>query len=211
MRKNNSDPDRPIIFLDPRPPFEDNDEKAENSDNTVIKEILDWAKHIAVAVAIGLLLVFFVVQRNEVVGSSMVPNLNEDDQLLVQKISRLFSGGIGYEDIITINADGLYNRPLSEKNIIKRVIGIPGDKIDIENGEVYRNDIKLDEKYLDSVTTDERNEKYSHIVLDDDEFYVLGDNRPVSLDSRTFGPITRDRIIGEVLFRILPLDSFGKP
>lgn len=211
MRKNNSDPDRPIIFLDPRPPFEDNDEKAESSDNTVIKEILDWAKHIAVAVAIGLLLVFFVVQRNEVVGSSMVPNLNEDDQLLVQKISRLFSGGIGYEDIITINADGLYNRPLSEKNIIKRVIGIPGDKIDIEDGEVYRNGIKLDERYLDPVTTDERNEKYSHVVLDDDEFYVLGDNRPVSLDSRTFGPITRDRIIGEVLFRILPLDSFGKP
>ena len=197
--------------MDPRSPFEDHEDTVERSENTMIKEVLDWAKHIVIAIAIGLLLVFFVVQRNEVVGSSMVPNLNEDDQLLVQKISRLFSGGIAYGDIITINADGLYNKPLSEKNIIKRVIGIPGDKIDIEDGEVYRNGIKLGEEYLDNVTTDERDEKYSHVLLGDDEFYVLGDNRPVSLDSRTFGPIAKDRIIGEVLFRLLPLDSFGKP
>ncbi len=211
MKKNNPDIDEPIIFLDT--PDEDDipGGEPESSGKAVLKEVLDWAKHIIIAVAIGLFMVFFVVQRNEVVGSSMVPTLHSDDQLMVQKVSRLFAHGITYGDIITINANDLYEPHIQDKNIIKRVIGLPGDSIDISNGFVYRNGEKLDEEYLDNVVTDERNEAHSHVLLSDDEYYVLGDNRPVSLDSRTFGPIRKDRIIGEVLFRFLPLDSFGKP
>lgn len=179
--------------------------------NEAIKEILDWVKHIVIAVAAGLLIVFFVVQRNEVVGSSMEPNLHNYDQLLVQKVSRHFSNGINHGDIVTIDADGL-DEQVQDKNLIKRVIGIPGDSIDIEDGSVYRNGVKLDEGYIPGLSTAERKwDKYLHVELGEDEYYVLGDNRSKSIDSRIFGPIEKSRIIGEVLIRFYPLDTFGKP
>ena len=176
----------------------------------VKQEITDWIKHILIAVVVGLLLVVFVVQRNEVVGSSMEPNLMSQDQLLVQKISKLFSSGINYGDIITIDAKGLpYHN--GDNNIIKRVIGLPGDFIEIKDGYVYRNGERVEEIYLNNVDTSERKTEYSKVLLGEDEFYILGDNRPVSLDSRTFGPVERKRIVGEVLIRFYPLDHFGKP
>jgi len=177
---------------------------------SVKQEIADWIKHILIAVIIGLLLVVFVVQRNEVVGSSMEPNLMNKDQLLVQKITRLFDSGIKYGDIITIDAKGLpYHN--GDNNIIKRVIGLPGDFIEIKDGYVYRNGKRVEEDYLDNVDTSERKTEYSSLLLGEDEFYLLGDNRPVSLDSRTFGPVERSRIVGEVLIRFYPLENFGKP
>lgn len=182
----------------------------ESKRDEILKEIIDWIKHIVIAAAIGLLLVFFVVQRNEVIGSSMEPNLYENDQLLVQKVSKLFKNGIEYGDIITVNALNLDGH-IGDKNIIKRVIGVPGDTIEIKEGKVYRNGAMLEEVYLKEDTTSERTQEYSKVTLGDDEFYVLGDHRSVSLDSRTFGPITKDRIIGEVLIRFFPLDEFGKP
>ena len=208
MKKNQHDADEPIIFLDM--PDDNIPEEEPPKSNAMLREILDWAKHIAIAAAVGLFLVFFVVQRNEVVGSSMIPNLHEDDQLLVQKVSKLFSNGIDYGDIITINAENLYGH-IGDKNIIKRVIGLPGDTIKVVDGYIYRNEVKLEEYYLDDIETAERNAEYSNVVLGETQYYVLGDNRSVSLDSRTFGPITKDRIIGEVLFRFFPFDSFGKP
>lgn len=182
----------------------------EVKNNDVLKEVIDWIKHLVIAAAIGLLVVFFVVQRNEVIGSSMEPNLYENDQLLVQKISKLYTGGITYGDIVTLNAEELYGH-MGEKNIIKRVIGLPGDHIEIIENEVYRNGEKLAEEYLEGMKTLERNPAYSDVTLGDNEFYVLGDNRDVSLDSRTFGPIDNSRIIGEVLIRFYPFDVFGKP
>lgn len=174
------------------------------------QEITDWIKHILIAVIVGLLLVVFVVQRNEVVGSSMEPTLMNSDQLLVQKISKLLNSGIGHGDIITIDAKGLpYHN--GDNNIIKRVIGLPGDTIEIKDGYVYRNGMRLEEKYLDNVDTSERKPEYSKVTLRGDEYYLLGDNRPVSLDSRTFGPVDKSRIVGEVLIRFYPLDHFGKP
>ncbi len=186
------------------------EDSRENRRDEVYKEILDWVKHIVIAAAVGLLLVFFVVQRNEVIGSSMEPNLYENDQLLVEKISKLFKGGITYGDIITINAQGLDGH-IGDKNIIKRVIGLPGDTIEIRDGKVWRNGVMLEEKYLTETDTSPRNELYSDLTLKDNEYYVLGDHRSVSLDSRTFGPVTKDRIIGEVLIRFYPFSEFGVP
>lgn len=181
-----------------------------NKNNPLVDEILDWAKHILIAVIIGVFLVVFVVQRNEVIGSSMEPNLYENDQLLVQKITKLYDSGIKYGDIITINAAGLPGH-YGDNNIIKRVIGLPGDLVEIKDGQIYRNNEKLKEEYLTGVKTDTRNPDYSVVYLDENQFYLLGDNRNVSLDSRTFGPVERDRIIGEVLIRFYPFNSFGRP
>lgn len=176
----------------------------------VMHEFFDWAKHILIAVCAGLLLVIFVIQRNVVIGSSMEPNLYENDQLFVEKISRLFPSGIAFGDIITIQAEGLQGHT-GDKNIIKRVIGVPGDKVDINDDGVYRNGEKIVEPYIDGAITKERNTAFSHVTLTENQYYVLGDNREVSLDSRIFGPIEKTRIVGEVLIRFYPLSKIGKP
>ncbi|MGI6326027.1 MAG: signal peptidase I [Saccharofermentanales bacterium] len=177
----------------------------------VLLELLDWLKYILIAFLIGLLMVVFVVQRNSVVGDSMKPALYSNDQLLVEKISKL-GGWIGYEDIVTIKTDELRGHE-GGPNIIKRVVGQPGDTIEIREGLVYRNGQPLDESnYLaPGIVTEIRKLDYAKITLADDEYYVLGDNREISLDSRTFGPVRLQHIIGRVLIRFYPFDRVGSP
>jgi signal peptidase I len=183
---------------------------AASSRNDTLYELLDWLKYILIAVLIGLLLVVFVVQRNSVIGQSMVPTLHENDQLLVEKVTKWF-GGIDYGDIITISTKNLKDHE-GEPNIIKRVVGKPGDQIEIREDGVYRNGAKLAETYLPQGTeTRIRNLAYVKVTLGPDQYYVLGDNREVSLDSRSFGPVGKSSIIGEVLIRFYPFKDFGKP
>jgi signal peptidase I len=111
-----------------------------------LTELLDWLKYILIAVLIGLLLVVFVVQRNSVIGNSMVPTLHHADQLLVEKVSKWFSG-ISYGDIVTISSRDLPQHD-DGPNIIKRIVGMPGDTIEIREEGVYRNEQRLDEPYL---------------------------------------------------------------
>lgn len=187
-------------------------DKAEQSPEKpdVLMELLDWLKYILAAVLIGLLLVVFVIQRNSVVGQSMLPTLHHDDQLLVEKVSKLFHG-IGYGDIVTINTRGLENHD-GGPNIIKRVIGMPGDTIEIKEDHVYRNGEEIVEPYLtEGVRTRPRNAAYSLVTLADDEYYVMGDNRDISLDSRSFGPVPAKNMIGKVLVRFYPLEDIGIP
>lgn len=174
-------------------------------------EVLDWLKYILIAVLIGLLLVVFVIQRNSVVGDSMLPTLHNNDQLLVEKISKLV-GAINHNDIITIKTDRLRGHE-GGPNIIKRVIGLPGDTIEIREDGVYRNGEILDESaYLQPGTeTEIRSLAHAKVTLNDDEYYVLGDNRQISLDSRYFGPVPLELVIGRTLFRFFPFDQIGVP
>jgi len=176
----------------------------------VLLEILDWLRYILSAILIGLLLVVFVIQRNAVIGDSMDPTLHPNDQVLVEKVSKLWHG-ITYGDIVTIRTRDL---PQHEDgpNIIKRVIGLPGDTIELLDGEVYRNGELLEETYLpDNTLTEVRNPDYAKLTLGPDEYFVMGDNRAVSLDSRSIGPIPSDHMIGEVLLRFYPWQDFGQP
>ncbi|MDD2534782.1 MAG: signal peptidase I [Eubacteriales bacterium] len=182
--------------------------KSESTD--LLLEILDWLKYILAAILVGLLLVIFVVQRNAVIGDSMTPTLNENDQVIVEKISK-FWGGIQYGDVVTIRTRDL---PQHEDgpNIIKRVIGMPGDTIELKNGGVYRNGEYLLEAYLPSdLLTESRSSEFAQVTLGLDEYYVMGDNRTVSLDSRSIGPIPIDHMIGEVLIRFYPWNELGVP
>jgi len=176
----------------------------------VLLEILDWLRYILSAILIGLLLVVFVIQRNAVIGDSMDPTLHPNDQVLVEKVSKLWHG-ITYGDIVTIRTRDL---PQHEDgpNIIKRVIGLPGDTIEIKDGAVYRNGEFLQESYLpDQTVTEVRNPDYASVALGPDEYFVMGDNRAVSLDSRSIGPIPANHMIGEVLLRFYPWQDFGQP
>jgi signal peptidase I len=175
-----------------------------------LMELLDWLKYILFAVLLGLLIVTFVVQRNSVVGHSMDNTLNDQDQLIVEKVSKWFNG-IHRGDIITITTKGLPYHD-GDINIVKRVIGIPGDTIEIKNKAVYRNGEKISEPYLRTdIATEQLNVSYNRVTLDQDQYYVLGDNRGNSTDSRVFGPVDKNLIIGEVLLRVIPLSKFGVP
>lgn len=175
-----------------------------------LMEVLDWVKYILFAILLGLLIVTFVVQRNSVIGHSMDDTLNDQDQLIVEKISKWFNG-IQHGDIITITTKGLPYHD-GDINIVKRVIGIPGDTIEIRNKVVYVNEQKIEEPYLrTNTTTEQLNAQYNKVTLLKDQFFVLGDNRGNSTDSRVFGPVDKSLIIGEVLLRVTPLSKFGIP
>ena len=146
----------------------------------------------------------FAVQTVHVEGLSMFATLDDNDYLIANKIDyKLHAPQRG--DIIIL-------RPptLSTTDYIKRVIGLPGERLLIRDGIVYINGHKLDEPYLPeawTINTDWGGPNGE--VLPPDDYFVMGDNRNRSQDSRTFGPIGRDRIDGRAWFRIWPLNRFG--
>jgi signal peptidase I len=146
----------------------------------------------------------FAVQAVHVEGLSMFATLDDNDYLIANKIDyRLHAPQRG--DIIIL-------RPPTDnsKDFIKRIIALPGERILISNGYVYINGHKLDEPYLPEAWTTFNN-LYGPdgMVVPPNDYYVMGDNRNRSQDSRTFGVISRDRIDGRAWFRIWPLPRFG--
>jgi signal peptidase I len=148
----------------------------------------------------------FAVQAVHVEGLSMYATLDDNDYLIANKIDyRLHPPQRG--DIIIL-------RPPTDnsKDFIKRVIALPGEKLLIRDGIVYINGRKLDEPYLPEAWTTLNNwptNGSDGMVMPANEYFVMGDNRNRSQDSRIFGPISRDRIDGKAWFRIWPLSSFG--
>ena len=171
-------------------------------------QFLDWVKTFLLIILIGLFITLFVVQRNTISGPSMEPTLHDKDQIIVEKISKHFS--INRGDIVTIDEKDV---GYPDNLLIKRIIGLPGEKIELKDGKVFINDQVLQEDYLaqDVKTQPDpvRNEKV--VTLGENEYYVLGDNRLVSKDSRRIGPIHKNQIIGKLLIRFYPFDSIGKP
>lgn len=176
-----------------------------------LREVLEWVRFTIVVVLVGLLLTNYVIQRNTVQGDSMFPTLLDGDELLVEKVSRYF-GAIHRGDIITVNTKGV--DAISPNNVIKRVVGLPGEEVEIKDGKVYINGKQLDEPYLKAnviTNGDIRHPENLRLKLGENEYYCLGDNRPNSKDSRVFGPIPRQNILGHSVVRIYPFDRFGTP
>lgn len=189
-----------------------------NGTNEVLKEILSWVRTIAIGVLIGVFLVVFVIQKDNVYGDSMNPTLESGDMVYTQKICTYFHA---YErgDVVILDGVGMegYDR---EEYLIKRIIGLPGETVRIADGNVYIKEVGsdefmlLNEPYLvDGVQTLMMNigiEKgYDEITLGENEYFCLGDNRPVSKDSRVLGPFTEDRIKGIAVICVYPFDHFG--
>jgi signal peptidase I len=166
---------------------------------------------IVIGVVLAVLLTQFVIQRNTVIGSSMIPTLEDQDEVFVEKISRLFENGLKRGNIVTADTDEKTSNG-NEMIIIKRVIGLPGERVTIKNGNVYINDALLDEPYLaEGVRTAPHLEKYADVTLQKDQYYLLGDNRTNSRDSRDIGPVSRDEIAGKLILRFYPFSKFGVP
>lgn len=166
-----------------------------------IKEFFkDTFKYIIVIIAV-LVIAIYIVGLQQVVGPSMNPNYLDGDIIVVDKISYKFSK-IKRGDIISLNY-------IDSKNLIKRVIGIPGDYIEFKNNELYINDTCMKETYLTNVTNKNFSLKdLGYDKIPDDMYFVVGDNRENSLDSRDLkvGLIKKEQIIGKVRFRIWPLN-----
>jgi len=160
-----------------------------------LKEILQTA---FISFGIFLFVYIFLVQPHRVQGVSMHPSFENGELLLTEKVSyRLSAPNRG--DIIVFEA------PIERKaDFIKRIIGIPGDTITIRDGSVYINSMKLDENYIMGNT-----EGNKTLVLGESEYFVLGDNRAASSDSRVFGPIKKNTIRGKVWVVYWPLVKSG--
>ena len=148
----------------------------------------------------------FIMQPNQVSGASMDPSFATGDYIFTSKITyklRSFHRG----DIIVFKAP---SNP--DIDYIKRVIGLPGDTVMVKDGEVYVNGVQLNEEYI-SAKTNVWDGGYSKngvaITVPSDMLFVMGDNRPRSSDSREFGPITIDSVVGQVFYRYFPPSKMG--
>ena len=170
----------------------------------IVKELFGWIVFIVVVVAASYLIVTFVGQRTEVSGSSMETTLSSGDQLIVDKISYLFRDPKRYDIVV------FPYRYEENTYYIKRIIGLPGETVQIVDGMVYINGSPLNEHYGNEVIEDPGSAA-EPITLGDDEYFVLGDNRNNSQDSRAsnVGLIHRDELLGRAWVRIWPLDQFG--
>ena len=171
---------------------------------SILKELLVWLLVIAVGVVASYLVVTFVGQRTQVSGESMETTLSDGDHLIVDKISYRFNDPQRYDIIV-------FPYRL-EKNTyyIKRIIGLPGETVQIVNGYVYINGVQLDEHYGNEVM-EEAGLAAEPITLGADQYFVLGDNRNNSQDSRAanVGVIHRDEVLGRAWVRIWPISDFG--
>jgi signal peptidase I len=152
--------------------------------------------------AISCFIIIFLYQPVKVEGTSMMPSLGDQERIFVNKfVYRLEP--IERGDIVVFR----YPRDPS-KSFIKRVIGVGGDRVRIDGGQVYVNDKPLDEDYVVPAYADGRS--YREIVVPSDSYFVLGDHRNMSNDSRDFGPVDASFIYGKAVFGYWPMDKVGR-
>lgn len=168
------------------------------------KELLSWVMYIGFVVVLTWFILTFVGQRTVVDGRSMNATLNDKDNLIVEKLSYRFSDPERFDIIVFPPYD-------TKEYYIKRIIGLPGETVQIdEEGNIYINGELLEEDYgLETIKNPGR--AIEPVTLGEDEYFVLGDNRNNSVDSRDsrVGNIKRDAIIGRAWVRIWPLSDIG--
>lgn len=170
-----------------------------------MKELLGWIRDILIAVAIAaVILAFFkpiIIQQQ-----SMEPNFYSGDYIITSRQAYNLFGDPQHGDIIVFKS-GLYTDEGEAKNLIKRIIGLPGDTVEIIDGYVYRNGEKIQEDYIKEQGLSGEMEA---ITVPEGELFVLGDNRRVSQDSRSgeVGTISQDTIVGKVVVRVYPFSQF---
>ncbi len=171
----------------------------------ILKEIMSTVLYVAGVVFLMFLFITFVMQRTDVSGSSMYPTLHDKDVLMIEKVSYRFKDADRYDIVIFPYRYG------NDEYFIKRVIGLPGETVRIDkDGTIYINDVKLEEPYGAEVIQDP-GRAIDGVTLGEDEYFVMGDNRNHSMDSRepSVGNIKKKDILGRAFLRIYPFSDFG--
>ena len=168
--------------------------------------LIDFIQTLVVFGAIFALIYLFIAQPHKVSGLSMFPTFNDGDYILTDKVSYRF-GSPKVGDVIVLK-----NPRNEEQDFIKRIIALPRDTIMVEGSSVYVNGQKLSEEYLvDDISTRAGNflQEGNEIKAGPNQYFVFGDNRNHSSDSREWGSVTKEEIVGRVFFRYWPPKSFG--
>ena len=160
-----------------------------------------WLRDLVVSVAISAFIIVFLYQPVRVEGTSMLPMLEDQDRLFINKMAYKI-GEIHRGDVVVF----LYPHDHT-KSYIKRVIALPGDDLRIDRGQVYVNGKALTENYVPVRFEDDRSQPES--TIPQNEYFVMGDHRSISSDSRDFGPVERDLIYGKAAFVYWPMDQAG--
>jgi len=209
--------------------------------NPVVKEILEWIMCVIIAIVLALLVRYYLMTPTMVKMPSMYPTLIEGERLLLNRWTRTVNGTYERGDIITFESpsndfisyadadvenpvavyenepEGVWNKfvyyvlELNKKSYIKRVIGLPGENVKIDDGKVYINGEELNEPYLkENVLTESLGGAFTDITVPEGHLFLMGDNRSLSTDSRRFGCVPIDKIESKVFIRFWPFDKFGK-
>lgn len=167
--------------------------------NSFVLGLKDWVKDFFKALVFFLFLQTFVVQGFVIEGACMEPELESREKIMVNKFIYNFREPHVGEVVV-------FEYPLDpNKDFVKRVVGVPGDKIEIKNGFLYRNDVRVREDYVPEYIFG----RYGPKVVPQDKLCVMGDNRNSSHDSRSWGLLERSKLKGRAEFRFWPLNNFG--
>jgi len=172
-----------------------------DSESASLRSLRFWGRDLLLAVVVLLFIIFFLYQPVKVEGGSMEPGLEDQERIFINKLVYRFEG-IQRGDIIVFR----YPRD-THKSFIKRVIGVPGDRIRISYGHVFVSNQELAEPYVPADYLDASS--YAEIVVPNNAYFVLGDHRSMSRDSREFGPVMRSYIYGKAVFGYWPMDKLG--
>jgi len=200
----------------PPPPEPASDAKRKKLQRVVI----EWVVLIGAALLIAFLIKTFLFQAFYIPSESMKPTLQVGDRVLVNKLSYDFHD-VHRGDIVVFEAPPLA-RSNDIEDLVKRVIGLPGDTVELQDGKVFVDGRQLKEPYLDPASSDTRPQGQNvpegcdapasgqpGCVVPADHVFVMGDNRVASKDGRVFGPIKESTIVGRVFLRIWPLDDLS--
>jgi signal peptidase I len=160
-----------------------------------------WLRDLVISVVVSAFIIIFLYQPVRVEGTSMLPVLEDQDRLFINKLAYRV-GDIQRGDVVVF----LYPHD-HEKSYIKRVIALPGDTLRIDHGLVYVNGSRVKEPYVPNRFEDDRSQP--EMTVPQHEYFVMGDHRSISSDSRDFGPVDRELIYGKAAFVYWPMDQAG--
>ena len=188
---------------------------APNDQKSAAKSLRDWIIVVVVALFAALMIRVFVFQQFYISGPSMQTTLYDNNRVLVNKLSYKLHG-IGRGDVVVFDRVTTNGGTVNHDDLIKRVIALGGDTLEIKKCVVYLNGVTLEEKYLDAddVAQSDLNSRcrvanLKEHTIPDGKIFVMGDNRSESFDSRMFGPIDEDLVVGRAFMIVWPINRIG--
>ena len=191
-------------------------DRLEKKRSLFLKQIFEWIVVIAIALIVAMLVRLFLLQQFYISGPSMETTMFSDNRVLVSKLAYKI-GDIDRGDVVVFDRATMNESQIEHDDLIKRVIGLGGESIEIRDCSVYIDGTKLDEPYLPSrdIGLANLSDRCGVVsmpltTIENDEVFLVGDNRPQSFDSRMFGPIKKDLIIGQAFVLMWPPSAWSR-